>query len=142
MSQVTSATDGSYAGLPPPPRVFTLTLVQVTSMLVVSQRRRPAVSARTFEELQGFYRKVLTHNLLLGWWGFPFGLVWTPSALIANRRALARLRGLMSAGAAAPGWHPDPTGRHQSRYWDGQRWTDQVSDPNVQSDPPSPASTG
>ncbi|MBJ7363224.1 MAG: DUF2510 domain-containing protein, partial [Ilumatobacteraceae bacterium] len=20
-------------------------------------------------------------------------------------------------------WHPDPTGRHQLRYWDGQDWT-------------------
>jgi Scramblase/Protein of unknown function (DUF2510) len=24
-------------------------------------------------------------------------------------------------------WHPDPTGRHQLRYWDGSRWTDHVS---------------
>ena len=23
-------------------------------------------------------------------------------------------------------WHPDPTGRHQYRWWDGQEWTDQV----------------
>ena len=24
-------------------------------------------------------------------------------------------------------WHPDPTGRHQLRYWDGNAWTDHVS---------------
>lgn len=30
--------------------------------------------------------------------------------------------------AAAPGWQPDPTGRHDYRYWDGTRWTDDVSD--------------
>lgn len=24
-------------------------------------------------------------------------------------------------------WHPDPTGRHQLRYWDGNGWTDHVS---------------
>ena len=24
-------------------------------------------------------------------------------------------------------WYPDPTGRHQLRYWDGQVWTDHVS---------------
>jgi uncharacterized protein YxjI len=24
-------------------------------------------------------------------------------------------------------WYPDPTGRHQHRYWDGQAWTDNVS---------------
>ena len=21
-------------------------------------------------------------------------------------------------------WHPDPTGRHEYRWWDGQQWTD------------------
>ncbi|MFW5933928.1 MAG: DUF2510 domain-containing protein, partial [Actinomycetota bacterium] len=25
-------------------------------------------------------------------------------------------------------WHPDPTGRHEYRYWDGQQWTDHVAD--------------
>lgn len=25
-------------------------------------------------------------------------------------------------------WYPDPTGRHELRYWDGGRWTDHVSD--------------
>lgn len=27
-----------------------------------------------------------------------------------------------------PGWHPDPSGRHEFRYWDGTRWTESVSD--------------
>jgi hypothetical protein len=27
-----------------------------------------------------------------------------------------------------PGWHPDPSGRHEFRYWDGTRWTLSVSD--------------
>ncbi len=26
------------------------------------------------------------------------------------------------------GWNPDPTGRHELRYWDGSTWTDHVSD--------------
>ncbi len=34
----------------------------------------------------------------------------------------------MSTPAA---WHPDPTQRHQMRYWDGATWTDQVSDNGV-----------
>ncbi len=29
------------------------------------------------------------------------------------------------------GWHRDPHGRHQLRYWDGARWTDHVSDAGV-----------
>ncbi|MEY2450032.1 MAG: hypothetical protein QOH79_3508 [Acidimicrobiaceae bacterium] len=31
-------------------------------------------------------------------------------------------------GAGGAGWHPDPSGRHQLRYWDGQTWTANVSD--------------
>ncbi len=42
-------------------------------------------------------------------------------------------------------WSPDPTGRHEYRYWDGQRWTDLVANGGVQSNdpfevqPPAPA---
>jgi hypothetical protein len=35
--------------------------------------------------------------------------------------------------APAPGWNPDPTGRHEYRYWDGSIWTDDVSDSGVTS---------
>ncbi len=27
----------------------------------------------------------------------------------------------------APGWHPDPAGRWQLRWWDGAAWTDRVA---------------
>ena len=36
--------------------------------------------------------------------------------------------GAGAAAAPAGGWHPDPTGRHQQRWWDGSAWTDQVAD--------------
>ena len=32
----------------------------------------------------------------------------------------------------------DPTGRHQSRYWDGARWTDYVADNGRESRDPLP----
>ncbi|SDQ25788.1 DUF2510 domain-containing protein [Microbacterium sp. cf332] len=32
-----------------------------------------------------------------------------------------------SVPTAPAGWHPDPSGQHQLRYWDGQQWTDHVS---------------
>jgi len=35
--------------------------------------------------------------------------------------------------SAAPGWLPDPTGRHEHRFWDGTRWTDDVADRGVAS---------
>lgn len=31
-------------------------------------------------------------------------------------------------GQVAGAWHPDPSGRHHLRWWDGVRWTDSVSD--------------
>ena len=44
-----------------------------------------------------------------------------------------------------PGWHPDPYGRYEYRFWDGQQWTDQAStggvtyrDADVQQAPPTP----
>jgi uncharacterized protein YxjI len=42
--------------------------------------------------------------------------------------------------ATAPaGWHPDPQGRHELRYWDGSKWTDHVSDAGVAAtDPVTP----
>ncbi|MCY4037497.1 MAG: RDD family protein [bacterium] len=33
-------------------------------------------------------------------------------------------------------WEPDPTGRHQHRWWDGQRWTHHVADDGVADDDP------
>ena len=32
-----------------------------------------------------------------------------------------------------PGWYPDPAGRHEYRYWNGWRWTDDVSSHGRQS---------
>ena len=33
-------------------------------------------------------------------------------------------------------WHPDPTGRHELRYWDGSRWTEHVSNQGIQGSDP------
>ena len=47
--------------------------------------------------------------------------------------------GPASAGAAAPGWYPDPFRRFHHRYFDGSNWTDQVSTDGRQfTDPPTP----
>ena len=37
---------------------------------------------------------------------------------------------------APPAWHPDPSGRHQLRYWDGYRWSQHVSDDGVAGEDP------
>jgi len=36
--------------------------------------------------------------------------------------------GALPSASPAAAWSPDPTGRHQHRYWDGARWTDWVAD--------------
>jgi Protein of unknown function (DUF2510) len=42
-------------------------------------------------------------------------------------------------GQVPPSWQPDPTHRHELRYWDGNTWTEHVSDRGQQStDPPVP----
>jgi uncharacterized protein YxjI len=41
------------------------------------------------------------------------------------------------AGQHPPGWFPDPFGRHESRWWDGAKWTEHVASHGRQSvDPP------
>jgi hypothetical protein len=39
----------------------------------------------------------------------------------------------------APAWRPDPSGRHPYRYFDGERWTEHVSDGQAQTVDPLPA---
>ncbi|MEQ1786544.1 MAG: DUF2510 domain-containing protein [Acidimicrobiales bacterium] len=37
---------------------------------------------------------------------------------------------------APPAWLPDPRGRHELRYWDGEQWTEHVSNAEVVSQDP------
>jgi hypothetical protein len=45
----------------------------------------------------------------------------------------------VSGGESNAGWHPDPSGAHEHRYWDGNAWTDHVADRGVASTDPIPA---
>lgn len=57
-----------------------------------------------------------------------FGLTphapWAPMAPLAGGRP---------APVAPAGWHPDPTGRHQYRWFDGVQWSIHVGDDGVAS---------
>lgn len=49
----------------------------------------------------------------------------------------------MPSDPKGAGWHPDPTGRHEHRYFNGTSWTDDVSDRGRQSkDPFQPLAGG
>jgi Protein of unknown function (DUF2510) len=36
-------------------------------------------------------------------------------------------RAATSASMTPAGWYPDPSGRYEMRYWDGDKWTEHVS---------------
>lgn len=40
---------------------------------------------------------------------------------------------MTSTSESPAGWHPDPTGQFEQRYWDGTRWTEHVFTGGVQS---------
>lgn len=61
-------------------------------------QRRTATYTGTMDQLEGFARSARTHTLLLGWWGVPFGLVWTPVALARNAKAMRQVRDLAAKG--------------------------------------------
>jgi hypothetical protein len=44
--------------------------------------------------------------------------------------------------ANPPAWHPDPTGRHEHRYWDGEQWTDHVANAGESSTDPLDGGAG
>jgi len=54
----------------------------------------------------------------------------------ASAEAAANRAAFASASGQPPSWLPDPFRRHQHRYWNGKRWTDQVATSGVQSTDP------
>ena len=54
---------------------------------------------------------------------------WTSPTTTTAEPARAPEPTPSASGAAAPAWYPDPTQRHEQRYWDGSRWTEHVSTP-------------
>ena len=49
----------------------------------------------------------------------------------ARRGVITGARVGLGAPPTGPGWFPDPAGRHQTRYWDGDLWTAHVVDDGV-----------
>jgi len=57
-----------------------------------------------------------------------FGIVDWGQSQSALRHLFFAIDHAVAGPHAPPDWHRDPTGRHEQRYWDGEAWTDQVSD--------------
>jgi hypothetical protein len=67
----------------------------------------------------------------LGWFALAGvgGLTTVTGVVLLIVGAIRRSKGRNAfayAAAAPPGWHPDPSGAGQWRYWDGTRWTEHV----------------
>jgi sugar phosphate isomerase/epimerase len=59
--------------------------------------------------------------------------------VIELERRLGGSPAVTAATSTPADWYPDPVGGHELRYWDGQRWTEHVSDNGVQSADPLPS---
>lgn len=95
------------------------------------------------EELGGSPDSVdLGSGAVLFWLGgifLPFWAVYLQSHLNTLWETCSRAQAGREPGTAAE-WLPDPSGRHEYRYWGGSEWTDNVSDQGRQAvDPYAPA---
>lgn len=88
------------------------------------------VSTNTLEEVLHMQLNALGS---LGW--ETVGLSAADPTIGTNRIIVLLKRRIApwpSPAGSEGGWHPDPTGRFATRYWDGLRWTEHVSDGTTQ----------
>ena len=71
--------------------------------------------------------------------GWIVGLGWLVAiiylAAVAPRRS-QQPAAMPPHSAPGAGWHSDPLGRHEFRYWNGVNWTSDVSDQGTASSDP------
>jgi Protein of unknown function (DUF2510) len=57
----------------------------------------------------------------------------TPLTLDGRLMRGVKMEGEGNREGIAVGWHPDPSGVHEMRYWDGGSWTERVTDQSRES---------
>ncbi len=130
--------------------------------MIVMQRfvklKQPLCKEHGIEITNTYLRK----TLIEGWWGFVsfflnFFTVGNDLVVLFRYRALGEPQPLVGAAglvppapapapapaatpppAAAAGWYPDPSGRFEHRWHDGQNWTSKVATQGQQHDDPLP----
>lgn len=58
----------------------------ISALVITFRRNSPAYFIRPGESATGKGLSWTLLTLALGWWGFPWGLIWTPMALYTNLR--------------------------------------------------------
>jgi hypothetical protein len=64
----------------------------------------------------------------------PYGVTETP----VDAGVAAMAGGPSVDSGPIPGWYPDPSVRHQARFWDGFKWTERVADQGTEGVDPIP----
>lgn len=99
-----------------------LLLVLGTTIWVCADSR--AIQGRTGMKVGGTGTFMWGFAMLAFWiLVFPYYLAKRSTT---NHPPAGPPRAPSSVEATKVGWHPDPLGRHQLRFWDGHRWTDDV----------------
>lgn len=82
------------------------------SLVVVTLRRSSVVLVRPEESTFGAALPYTLLSLVAGWWGFPFGLIFTPIAIIQNLMGgtdhTARFQGALPRPQVQPMYAPPP----------------------------------
>lgn len=94
------------------------------SLVVITFRRSSAVLVRAGESALGAGLPYTLLSLVAGWWGFPFGLIFTPLAVIQNlaggtdRTEQVRASLPRPQPQGAPGWGQQaPAWGQQAQAW-------------------------
>ena len=88
----------------------------ISALVITFRRNSPVYFIRAGESPAGKGLPWTLLTLALGWWGFPWGLIWTPMALFSNLRGgkdvTAQVMSMFTQNAApvaASGvWPPPP----------------------------------
>jgi hypothetical protein len=115
-------------------------IVSIVAVVDAATRPRYAYEQIGFEKV--LWVTIAATGIILSWIGVA-GAVWYLTSVrpkVAAAQAAPRLHipgppppALVSPTARPAEWLPDPTGRHELRYWDGARWSEHVSDRGSQS---------
>ncbi len=97
-----------------------------------------AVVRKRVEELAGDTAAAVDFARLVDSANMPEDWTWIIEALDQVCNELDELLRLANERGRSPDWLPDPTGRHDLRYWDGSEWTVHVSTSGAQSIDPLP----
>ena len=110
-------------------------IVAIVAVVDSANRPRWAYEQAGFEKVLWVTLSAL--GIVLLWFGV-IGALWyfmgvRNKVAAAQRAPRLHLPGpppppLVAPTARPAEWLPDPTGRHELRYWDGARWSDHVSD--------------